>query len=66
MVARLGRYLLIFLWDLCKPKAGLVARTLALQSQLAACLEQIEKKEAVGCTIATSASRPEAQLSPHF
>ena len=45
LVARLGRYLIIFLWGLCQPKAVLFARTLALQSQLAACLEQINKRE---------------------
>ena len=43
---RLGRYLIIFIGGLCQPKAVLVAWTLALQSQLAACLEQIEKREA--------------------
>ncbi len=55
LVARLGRYLIIFLWGLCQPKAALVARTLALQSQLASCLEQIEKKEA-----------PKPQFHPAF
>ena len=38
---RLGRYLIIFIWGLCQPKAVLVARTLALQSQLAACIRRV-------------------------
>ena len=45
LVARLGRYLIIFLGGLFQPKATLVTMTLALQSQLAACIEQIERKE---------------------
>ena len=46
LVARLSRYLIIFVWGLCQPKAALVARTLAVQSQPAARLEQIEKNKA--------------------
>ncbi|MCZ6688110.1 MAG: hypothetical protein O7H41_00700 [Planctomycetota bacterium] len=45
-MARLSRYLIIFIWGLCHPRAALVTTTLAMQSHLAACLEQIEKKEA--------------------
>ena len=55
LVARLGRYLIIFVGGLCQPKTVLVARTLALQSQLAACLEQVENKKA-----------PKPQFHPAF
>ena len=41
---RLSRYALRFLWWLCQPKAVLVARLLALQSQLAACKDRIERR----------------------
>ena len=55
LVARLSRYVIIFIWDLCQGKAALVARTLALQSQPAARLEQIEKNKA-----------PKTQFHPAF
>ncbi len=45
-MVRLGRYLIIFFWSQCQPKFALVASNLALQSQLATWLEQIEKREA--------------------
>ncbi len=42
---RLGGYLITFLFGICQPKAVLVARVLALQSQLAACKDRIERKK---------------------
>ncbi len=45
LAGRLGRYLIIFLWTFCQPKAALTARLLALQSQLATCKDRIDRKE---------------------
>ena len=45
LACRLGRYLIIFLWGLCQPRAVLVAKLLALQSQLAACKDRIDRKK---------------------
>jgi transposase InsO family protein len=42
---RLARYLIIFIWSVCRPKAVLAARLLALQSQLAACKDRIDRKK---------------------
>ena len=43
LTLRLGRYLITFLFGVCQPKAVLVAKILALQSQLAACKDRIER-----------------------
>ena len=45
LALRLGRYLIIFLFGICQPKAVLVAKVLALQSQLASCKDRIERRE---------------------
>ncbi|MCZ6691926.1 MAG: hypothetical protein O7H41_20250 [Planctomycetota bacterium] len=42
---RLGRYLIIFLFGICQPKLVLMAKVLALQSQLVACKDRIDRKK---------------------
>ena len=45
LAARLGRYFFLFLWSLCQSKAVLATQILALQSQLAACKDRIDRKQ---------------------
>lgn len=44
LALRLLRYLATFLWALCRPRVALAAEILALQSQLAACRERLERQ----------------------
>ena len=45
VAARLSRYTIIFIWTSIQPRAIQSAKLLALQSQLAACKDRIDRKK---------------------
>ena len=45
LAARLIRYVIIFIWTSAQPRAAQSAKLVALQSQLAACKDHINRKK---------------------